>query len=168
MARKANELPPIDILRRYFRVDEHSRLQRRTATKGWQLTSKIRGKGKYFTVCFEGKNFFAHRIIWALHHGRDAAGVIDHINGMPWDNRIENLREATPAQNRWNARSSQPNATGHANVEATRGGFRARVCANYQHYTSPVFDDPELAGLAANEMQHRLHGEFAYINREAA
>lgn len=169
MARNFHEIPPMEVLRRYFRVDNQSRLQRWSPKNGWRLASRIRTGSNYFTVGFERKMFQAHRIIWALHHGRAPNGLIDHINGCPWDNRIENLREATAAQNRWNAKiSTQTNKTGHDNVVETRDGYRALVSADYKRYYSPVFEDAELAGLAAQEMQHRYHGEFAYAKRGGA
>lgn len=163
------EFPPIEVLRHFFRVDEHSRLERRMAGGGWRLAAKKRKGTEYFAVGFQGKQYGAHRIIWALHHGRAPAGLIDHINGQPWDNRIDNLREVSYQQNRWNSKNTRANRTGYSNVrEADGGGYQAYVTVNYQMHTSPVFDDAELAGLAAVEMARRLHGEFAYVAREAA
>ena len=39
-----------------------------------------------------------HQLVWALVYGRFPK-QIDHINGDPTDNRIENLREVTPSEN---------------------------------------------------------------------
>jgi hypothetical protein len=162
---KPNEIPPVEILRRYFRVDEHSRIQRRTSAHGWILASRIMKGKKYFSVGFEGKRYPAHRIIWTLHYGRQPTGLIDHINGKPWDNRIENLREATHAQNSWNVKPKSANKTGYRNVHKTVRGYEARVMANYKLYRSPVFDDPELVGLIAETMRIKLHGEFDWSAR---
>ena len=59
-----------------------------------------------------GKNYMAHRVIWALVHGHWPNGVIDHINGDRSDNRIANLRDVDVARNcqnrtqAWGASSS--------------------------------------------------------------
>lgn len=45
----------------------------------------------------------AHHIVWVLHHGAWPARQLDHINRVRDDNRIENLREATPRENVRNA-----------------------------------------------------------------
>ena len=42
-----------------------------------------------------------HHIVWAVVHGR-LPTQIDHINGDRTDNHIENLREVTPEDNRFN------------------------------------------------------------------
>jgi hypothetical protein len=49
----------------------------------------------------------AHHIVWAIHHGRWPEKHIDHINRVRDDNRIENLREVTPAENNRNASSNR-------------------------------------------------------------
>ena len=45
---------------------------------------------------------YAHRIGWALYHGRWPENEIDHRDGDGGNNRIENLREATRLQNMHN------------------------------------------------------------------
>ena len=55
----------------------------------------------YRRLVFGGNKFVAHRIIWKWMTGEDPAEgmVIDHINDLPHDNRWENLRLLTNAEN---------------------------------------------------------------------
>jgi hypothetical protein len=59
-----------------------------------------------------GKLRAAHRIIWKMMTGEDAAHQIDHINGVCDDNRWANLREATALQNAWNKPLRSTNKSG--------------------------------------------------------
>lgn len=52
----------------------------------------------------DGKRcLIAHRVVWALVYGRWPAFPLDHVNGVRGDNRVENLRASTPAQNSRNS-----------------------------------------------------------------
>ncbi len=51
----------------------------------------------------------AHRVVFALVHGRWPTNVIDHLNRCRQDNRPENLRDVTVAENLKNTgRHGQP------------------------------------------------------------
>lgn len=83
------------------------------------LTHKIRRKAVKFgaqigcldndgylvaTVSLLGKQrlFKVHRLVWLHVHGAWPSGVIDHINGIKSDNRLDNLRDVSPRSNSQN------------------------------------------------------------------
>jgi hypothetical protein len=63
-----------------------------------------------------GVGFFAHRVAWAIHHGKWPDGEIDHRNGNRQDNSISNLQEASPTENRRNMRLRSDNTSGACGV----------------------------------------------------
>ncbi len=51
-----------------------------------------------------GKSYYVHRLLWEEAHGPIPDGMmVDHINGDPKDNRLENLRCVTRGQNKHNS-----------------------------------------------------------------
>ena len=67
------------------------------------IAGGVSGNG-YWQVRIGGRLYYAHRLAWLAVHGEFPNGELDHINGDPLDNRIENLRVATRAQNQRNTR----------------------------------------------------------------
>ena len=71
-------------------------------------------------VTFGEKTYKTSRIIWYLFNGPIPEGlVIDHLNGDPWDNRIENLECKTSRQNMQNQRKRLTNKSGITGVYRT-------------------------------------------------
>lgn len=92
--------------------------------KGWR-TFHARFAGKpagcvdakgYIRILIDGHGVRAHRIVWLMCHGEEALGEIDHINGNPADNRIENLRLVTNWQNSRNRKTPKQNTSGRVGV----------------------------------------------------
>mgnify|MGYP003662158360 CR=1 FL=1 len=61
-------------------------------------------KNGYEHIQINYKYIYNHRAIFLYHHGY-LPKILDHINGIRDDNRIENLREVTSFQNAWNMKT---------------------------------------------------------------
>lgn len=75
------------------------------------------------------KTYKAHRVIWAMKYGEWPSLEIDHINGVPDDNRIENLRVVSTSINARNAKMRTHNTSGAngVNWSKSRGLWEARI-----------------------------------------
>lgn len=68
------------------------------------------------SIGIDGKVYLAHRLAWLWTHGEWPASGIDHINGDRSDNRLDNLRSATPMQNGANRCLDRRNKSGYRGV----------------------------------------------------
>lgn len=76
-----------------------------------------------------GKMAKAHRVAWAVYHGNWPDGLIDHIDGDPTNNRIENLRVVHERDNARNRAIQHDNTSGCAGVSwhKKRKAWYARI-----------------------------------------
>ena len=82
----------------------------------------------YITIKLDKHRFYAHRLAWIFENGAQPFGLIDHINGNTSDNRICNLREASPSVNSQNMRHAMKSSeTGFLGVSPNGSGFMARI-----------------------------------------
>ncbi|MBL9070421.1 MAG: HNH endonuclease [Sphingopyxis sp.] len=115
-----------------------------------------------------GKRYKAHRVAWALHHGEWPSLQIDHINGDPADNRIENLRSVTAQINMQNQRLSSASTSGVTGVSwaSHRNKWSAQIKVNGVKHHLGLFDsigDAAAARKAADRRFgfHSNHGRAA-------
>ena len=120
-------------------------------TKKWYAARQIRRKFIYM-----------HREILNAPDGLHA----DHINGNTLDNREQNLRLATPAQNAWNRDKYKTNTTGYKGVthEKGRNKFRAQITVHGRPINLGRFEDPLEAAVAYDRAVQKYHGEYGCTN----
>lgn len=99
----------------------------------------------------------AHRVIWKWMTGEEPE-EIDHINGMPFDNRFTNLRAVTHADNARNLRRPANNVSGITGVlfVAKSGRWRAQIRADNKTTHIGCFATAEEAAVARQAAERRL------------
>lgn len=120
---------------------------------------------KYVTTQIKGQHWCVHKLIYLYHHGH-LPKQLDHINRNKLDNRVENLRPATSAQNASNRNLFKNNTSGCAGVSFKKETNKWFVYVNVNRKRKNIgyFDDLELAELVAIEARDKYHGTFARHN----
>jgi hypothetical protein len=119
-------------------------------------------KDGYTFVCVNKKRYGIHQIIFAMHNGY-IPKEIDHIDGNPSNNKIENLREANRAENAQNQKLTSKNKSGVKGVSWHKGAKKwvVQLMSNRVHKYIGLFEDLELAELVSIEAKDKYHKEFA-------
>ena len=119
---------------KYFKYDENSptcllwigstsyRIKNGITPAG-SLKFKKSGERRHAHVQLGDTVTLVHRIIWEMFHGEIPKDmIIDHKDGNPWNNKIENLRCVRQELNPRNARMRKDNTSGNTGV----GWYAAR------------------------------------------
>jgi len=113
----------------------------------------------YIFIKLDGRSYAAHRLAWLYVHGRWPVDQTDHRNGKRNDNRIQNLRECSSAENNQNTAIYGSNRSGLLGVgwhKASRR-WRARIDAGGKQNHLGLFSSPEEAHEAYLSAKARLH-----------
>jgi len=106
----------------------------------------------------DGRLYRAHKALWAFAWGRWPVADLDHINGQRDDNGIDNLREATRAENNQNMRRARcDNKSGLLGVTPDRGRWRGAIQLDGRSRPLGLFDTPEAAHRAYLDAKRLLH-----------
>jgi len=135
-----------------------------TQFAGKEAFCRVSTKG-YFYGTVMGKRYSAHRMAFFIYHGRWPKGDIDHINGNPQDNRINNLREVSKEQNLRNMKIKTTNNSGFTGVFWSKNASKwtAQIRHNQRAIHLGYFDTLEGAICARKEANkkygyHPNHG----------
>jgi len=107
----------------------------------------------------------AHRVAWFLHYGVWPDELVDHINGIKTDNRIENLRLATHKENHRNRKSHKGSSSKYKGVTWSK---RDSKWCSYIYYDKMKhlgsYTSEEEAARTYDKAARELYGEFACLN----
>lgn len=121
-----------------------------------------KSSGQYGVVNLDGNAYSIHKVIFCMHHGW-MPEVVDHINLVRDDHRLENLRAATHVTNNYNKTVQSNNKLGLKNISyhSKNKKYWVQLTQNRKKIYSQMFDDLELAELVAIMAREKFHGEFA-------
>ena len=127
-------------------------------------------KDGYREISINDKPYFVHRLIFIYCHGF-VPKFLDHIDGDPSNNHIENLRDATLSQNQWNRKpnksyNGEPVSSQFKGVSWDNRDNRwyAQIKVNGKSKHIGMFVSEIEAAKAYNRAALKDHPEFARLN----
>lgn len=140
---------------RYFLIDEEDLFK----IKNYPISADSKG---YVRLSINGEDIPLHRFL--MNPSDDK--VVDHKNRKPNDNRKNNLRVCTEAENMRNlsiAKNNKTCVTGVFKVKLKKKGYRyvAEITVNYKRKYLGYFKNFEDAIKARKEAELKYFGEFA-------
>lgn len=115
----------------------------------------------YAGRCADSRTYLMHREV--LDAPKEL--VVDHRNGDTLDNRKQNLRLCTTAENLCNRKRPKHNKSGFKGVYFHKHNKKWKAQIKYQGKKYEAdYDTPEAAARAYDTKARELHGEFARTN----
>jgi hypothetical protein len=138
-------------------VDEHAQKTFNSIRPGKRAGGVTDG---YMEVRMTLSGVKVHRIVFVMHHGF-LPDEVDHIDGNPLNNRIENLRAASRSQNMRNTRTQRRTRTGVKGVSIKGKRFCAFIIKDDRQLHLGMFDTLEQAAAARKQAEREQYGEYA-------
>lgn len=111
----------------------------------------------YLVRMIDGNYYREHRLIYMYHHGIDPGKKhVDHIDGNPLNNKIDNLRLVTKRQNNQNN-----NVAKGYTWDKIHGKYKSRIKYRGKVISLGYFTCPLLAHQAYNDARQKYFKEYA-------
>lgn len=104
--------------------------------------------------------YSAHRLAWLYAYGSWPDGEIDHINGNRSDNRLENLRDASHAENTRNRHRRIFRDLPRGVKKSSGSRYRATIVVDGIERHLGVFPNVATAAAAYADASIKFHGDF--------
>ena len=116
----------------------------------------------YIIIRLFGENYLSHRLAWFYIHGY-WPNIIDHINGIKSDNRIDNLREVTRSQNAINSKPRKYTRSGHKGISILNRMYIIRCQREYISIFCGYFYNLDKAIIERDRIYRYLHGKYCRL-----
>lgn len=128
---------------------------KRPAGLSYAIRAAVHGQTKMHRLILEARGLIGPR------------DLIDHCNGDGLDNRKQNLRKATHAQNMRNRKLPEHNTTGFYGLmrSPTEGKWLVRIREGGKSFYYGTYSDQIEAACAYNVAAVKHFGEYARLNR---
>ena len=155
-------------LREAFYLDpaSPSGLSKKTELENLQPVGWLERHG-YWRIKFKGQKYWAHRVCYYLHTGKDPYDLeIDHIDGNTQNNQPENLRACSISLNQANQKLSQRNTSGYKGVtwKATKNKWSAQISCSGRYFYLGLYDSALDAAKAYDVAALEMFGNHAKTN----
>jgi hypothetical protein len=121
----------------------------------------------YRVIVVDGVRHYEHNLAWLYMKGEAAPDgfTVDHDDRVRGNNRWENLRLATRAQQNANQAANSTSKTGVRGVHSDgKGKYRARIKVNGKSLSLGTFDTIAEGAAAYAAKARELYGDFACPN----
>jgi len=143
-------------LHHFNNIQDQQRMNSRHAGK--EAGCEFKG---YRGVLINRTRVATHTVIFAIHYGR-IPKMVDHVDGNPLNNRIENLRQCNSLENNLNARLRKDSQSGVKGVSWSKACKKwvAYAKLNGAHKHLGTFDAIFDAVATRRSFANRHYGEF--------
>ena len=119
------------------------KVDRKRLAKAGTAAGTTNGKG-YRQISVDGKIYLAHRLAWFYCFQEWPIYVIDHINGIKDDNRLDNLQDVSQNKNVSKANRST-GTSGYRNVRKICNRYQAAIKVNGKTIHIGMYESGQLA-----------------------
>lgn len=117
----------------------------------------------YTDISVDGRKYKGHRLAWLYVYGKWPPQMLDHKNLNKSDNRIENLREASRAQNEQNKRPRSNSSSGVTGVYWNKCAkkWQAYIKVDRAYRYLGIYEDFDIAVAIRRNAEKTFFGAFA-------
>jgi hypothetical protein len=131
------------------------KVDRKRLAKANSIAGSVNGSG-YRQISVDGKLYLAHRLAWFYCFQEWPEHIIDHINGIKDDNRLDNLQDISQNKNVRKA-NKKLSTSGYRNVRKVYNRYQAAIKIAGKTIHIGMYDTGEEASIAVENYKKELN-----------